>query len=386
MTNSPSTQQDISPFRIGIPQAQLDDLKSRLANTRWPDELPDVGWSYGVPASYLKELAEYWRTSYDWRKHEAALNSYPHFRTEVQGQQLHFLHVGSPEPDALPLLLTHGWPGSFVEFQQLIEPLTDPRAHGGDPADAFHLVIPSLPGFGFSGPTRRAGDSSTQKYAEVLAELMARLGFDRYGAHGGDTGSLVSPELGRIDTEHVVGVHMNGPITIPGWGDDPSSFPEDERGALAKLNNWGEEGGGYAGIQGDRPQNLAYGLTDSPVAQLAWIVEHFKHLTDPARELPEDAVDKDQLLTNVSVYWLTATAGSSARIYKESTDWGSQKQSSGVPTGVAVFPGDLSLRTIVARENNLVHWSCFDCGGHFAAMEAPDVLAGDIREFFCKVR
>lgn len=386
MTNSPRTQRDISPFRIDIPQAQLDDLKSRLANTRWPDELPDVGWSYGVPASYLKELAEYWRTSYDWRKHEAALNRYPHFRTEVQGQQLHFLHVGSPEPDALPLLLTHGWPGSFVEFQELIEPLTDPRAHGGDPADAFQLVIPSLPGFGFSGPTRRAGDSSTQRYAQVLAELMARLGFDRYGAHGGDAGSLVSPELGRIDTEHVVGVHMNGPITIPVWDDDPSSFPEDEREALAKLNNWGEEGGGYAGIQGDRPQNLAYGLTDSPVAQLAWIVEHFKHLTDPARELPEDAVDKDQLLTNVSVYWLTATAGSSARIYKESADWGSQKQSSGVPTGVAVFPGDLSLRTIVARENNLVHWSCFDRGGHFAAMEAPDVLAGDIREFFRKVR
>ncbi|WP_020577423.1 epoxide hydrolase family protein [Actinopolymorpha alba] len=383
MTTDP---QDLLPFRIEIPQAQLDDLHARLANTRWPDELPDVGWTYGVPVTYLKGLAEYWRTSYDWREQEARLNRYPQFRTVTQDQQIHFLHVRSPEPGAFPLLLTHGWPGSFVEFQLMIEPLTNPRAHGGDPADAFHLVIPSLPGFAFSGPTRRAGDGATRKSAVVLAELMARLGYDRYGAHGGDAGSLISPDLGRIDTKHVAGVHMNGPITIPAWDADPATFPEDERETLQKLQNWAEEGAGYAGIQGDRPQNLAYGLTDSPAGQLAWIVEHFKHLTDPARELPEDAVDKDQLLTNVSLYWFTATAGSSARLYKESTDWGTPKESSGVPTGIAVFPCDLTLRSIAARENNLVHWSEFDRGGHFAAMEAPELLTGDIREFFRTLR
>ena len=376
----------ITPFHIDIPQAELTDLHARLANTRWPDELPGVGWSYGVPVSYLKQLAEYWRDEYDWRAQEATLNGYPQFVTEIDGQRLHFAHVRSPEPDALPLLLIHGWPSTFTDFSQMIGPLTDPVAHGGDAADAFHLVIPSLPGFGFSGPTRNAGDAATRKYAETLAKLMELLGYDRYGAHGGDTGSLVSPELGRIAPDHVAGVHMNGPITIPGWGDERESFPEEEREALAKLTGWDEEGAGYAGIQGDRPQNLAYGLTDSPVGQLAWIVEHFKHLTDPARDLPEDAVDRDQLLTNVSVYWFTATAGSSARVYKESTDWGTPKESSGVPTGVAMFPSDVSLRTIVARENNLVHWTEFDRGGHFAAMEAPDLLTGDLREFFRTVR
>lgn len=382
MTTSPGIQ----PFRIDIPQVQLDDLHTRLAHTRWPEDLPDVGWSYGVPTSYLKQLAEYWRTSYDWRAHEAAWNRYPQFRTEIHGQRVHFLHITSPEPDALPLILTHGWPGSFVEFQRMIEALTDPRSHGGAASDAFHLVIPSLPGFAFSGPTRRAGDGATRKSAEVLAELMATLGYRRYGAHGGDAGSLISPDLGRIDTEHLAGVHVNGPITIPEWDADPASFPENEHETLEKLTNWAEEGAGYAGIQGDRPHNLAYGLTDSPAGQLAWIVEHFKHLTDPAHSLPEDAVDLDQLLTNVSVYWLTATAGSSARLYKESSDWGFRKPRSGVPTGVAVFPNDLTLRSVFEAENNLVHWTEFDRGGHFAAMEAPDLLVDDLRAFFATLR
>ncbi|WP_307849397.1 epoxide hydrolase family protein [Qaidamihabitans albus] len=208
------TQQGIRPFRIDIPQTQLDDLNARLAGTRWPDELPDVGWSYGVPVSYLKELAEYWRTSFDWRAQETRLNSYPQFVTEIHGQRVHFLHVRSPEPDALPLVMVHGWAATFAEFLDVIDPLTDPRAHGGDPADAFHLVIPSPPGFAFSGPTRKAGDANSDRYAEVTAELMARLGYDRYGAQGGDLGSFVSPQLGRIDTEHVAGVHVNGLLTI----------------------------------------------------------------------------------------------------------------------------------------------------------------------------
>lgn len=288
-----STQQGIRPFRIDVPQPHLDDLAARLANTRWPDELPGVGWNYGVPVSYLKRLAEYWRTTYDWRAHEAALNEYPQYLTEIDDQRLHFLHVRSPEPDALPLLLVHGWPGSFVEFLRVIGPLSDPRTHDRDPCDAFHLVIPSLPGFAFSDPNSPVGGGYTQRCAALLAELMARLGYDRYGAQGGDTGSFVCPELGRIDAEHMVGVHMNGPITIPSWDDDPAAFPVEERKALQKLNEWDQDGAGYAAIQGDRPQNLAYGLTDSPTGQLAWIVEHFKNLTDPARELPEDAVDTD---------------------------------------------------------------------------------------------
>lgn len=376
----------ITPFLIDIPQAHLDDLNTRLASTRWPDQLPDVGWSHGVPVPYLKRLAEHWRTRYDWRAQEKALNALPQFVTDIDGRRLHFAHIRSPERNALPLLLVHGWPSTFADFTRMVEPLTDPVAHGGDATDAFDLVIPSIPGFGFSEPTLKAGDAATQKFAAVFGKLMARLGYDRYGVHGGDTGSLISPEMGRLLPDHVVGVHMNGPITIPGWDDEPESFPEEEREALSKLTSWNEEGAGYAGIQSDRPQNLAYGLTDSPVGQLAWIVEHFKHLTDPARDLPEDAVDIEQLLTNVSVYWFTATAGSSARVYKESTDWGTPKESSGVPTAVAMFPSDVSLRTIVARENNLVHWSEFDRGGHFAAMEAPDLLTGDLRKFFRLVR
>ncbi|AEF40149.1 Putative hydrolase [Hoyosella subflava DQS3-9A1] len=376
-----------APFRINIRQDQIDDLNDRLARTRWPDDLPGSGWKYGVPGWYLKELADYWLSSYDWRTHEAQLNEHPQYLAEIDGQQIHFMHIRSPESDALPLLLIHGWPSSIVDFAAMISPLTSPRTHGAAPSDAFHLVIPSLPGFGFSGPTRNQGEASTSNYAAVLKKLMKQLGYDRYGAHGGDLGSLVAPELGRIDTGHVVGVHMNGPLTVPAWDADPAMFPEEEQEPLAQLMSWAEgEGSGYAAIQGDRPQNIAYGLVDSPAAQLAWITEHFRNLTDPAKELPEDAVNKDQLLTNVSIYWFTATAGSSARIYKESTDWGEPKESSGVPTGAAIFPGDVTLRSILERENNVVHWSRFERGGHFAAMEAPDLLTEDIQAFFRPLR
>ncbi|SFB48101.1 Pimeloyl-ACP methyl ester carboxylesterase [Amycolatopsis marina] len=382
MTN---TQPEIRPFHIDIPQAQLDDLKARLTNARWPDELPGVGWDYGMPASYLKQLAEYWRTTYDWRGQEAELNSYPQFVTEVQGQRLHFVHIQSPEPDALPLVLTHGWPGSFVEFLPVIEPLTNPRAHGGDPADAFHLVIPSLPGFGFSGPTLEAGHANTEMYAKVVAELMTRLGYDRYGTQGGDIGSFVSPELGRIATENVVGVHVNGLLTIAEWDADPGGLDDADQQRLAALENF-EAVGGYAAIQSTRPQTLAFGLHDSPTGLLAWITDLFHTFSNPAKTLPEDAVDKDLLLTNVMIYWLTETLASSTRLYKESQQWGAALTNSGVPTACALFPGDITIRSIAERQNNVVQWSEFDRGGHFAAMEAPDLLVGDIREFFRKVR
>jgi pimeloyl-ACP methyl ester carboxylesterase len=378
---------EIRPFRVQIPQSDLDDLNVRLARTRWPDELPDVGWSYGTPPSYLKELAEYWRTSYDWREHEARLNEFPQFTTTIDGQNIHFLHVRSPEPNALPLILTHGWPGSIVEFMDIIGPLTDPRAHGGDPADAFHVIAPSMPGFGFSGPTREAGWDMS-RIAHAWVELMRRLGYERYGAQGGDTGSVISPMLGRFDSEHVVGVHVNGSLGFPSG--DPEEFArltEAEQARLGALQRQMEDGTGYAVIQSTRPQTVGVGLSDSPAGQLAWIVEKFKEWTDPAAELPEDAVDRDVMLTNVSVYWLTGTATSSARLYFEGrASWGQQATRSEVPSGVAVFPGDFGIRSIAERDDNVVHWSEFDRGGHFAAMEVPDLLVGDVRTFFRGLR
>lgn len=374
----------MNPYRIDIPDQQLDDLKDRLARTRWPSE--DLGWNYGVPVSYVRDLAEYWRTTYDWRTHEARLNELPQFVTDVRGQRLHFAHVRSPEPDALPLVMTHGWPSTFALFQDVIGPLTDPRRYGGDPADAFHLVLPDLPGFGFSAPMARPGDARTELFAELIAELMSQLGYDRYGAQGGDAGSFVSPDLGRVATEHVAGVHVNGLITIPTWDENASGYSESDQQKVAAYNDWTSEKGGYAMIQATRPQTLSYALTDSPAGQLAWIADIFRMFTNPAIELPTEAVDRDALLTDVSIFWFTATAGSSARIYKESMTWGTELANSGVPTGCALFPGDGTVRAIAERQNNVVHWSEFDRGGHFAAMEAPDLLAGDIREFFRKLR
>ena len=378
---------DIRPFRIDIPQADLEDLNWRLGATRWPDELPDVGWSYGVPASYLKGLAEYWRTAFDWRKQEEKLNAFPQFTTTIDGQNIHFLHVRSPEPDALPLIITHGWPGSIAEFTEVLGPLTDPRAHGGDPADAFHVVAPSMPGFGFSGPTLEAGWNMA-RIAAAWAGLMDRLGYDRYGAQGGDTGSVISPMLGGIAPEHVVGVHVNGALGFPsGDPEELAGLTDAEQQRLASLQTQMEEGSGYAVLQSTRPQTLGVGLSDSPAGQLAWIVEKFKEWTDPAFDLPNEAVDRDQLLTNVSIYWLTGTATSSARLYREGrASWGQPAQRSDVPAGVAVFPGDFGIRTIAERENNVIHWSEFGRGGHFASMEAPDLLVGDVRAFFRRLR
>ncbi|WP_200952452.1 epoxide hydrolase family protein [Agromyces sp. Soil535] len=377
----------IRPFRIQIPQTDLDDLNRRLDHTRWPDELPGVGWTYGVPVSYMMGLAEYWRTSYDWRTFESKLNEFPQFTTTIDGQNVHFLHVRSPEPDALPLIITHGWPGSIVEFMNIIGPLTDPVAHGGEPADAFHVIAPSMPGFGFSGPTRETGWDMS-RIARAWAELMRRLGYERYGAQGGDTGAVISPMLGGIDSEHVVGVHVNGSLGFP-TGDpaELAGLNEAELARLAGMQRQMQDGAGYAIIQSTRPQTLGFGLADSPVGQLAWIVEKFKEWTDPVFELPEEAVDRDQLLTNVSVYWLTGTAASSARLYKEGqASWGQQAQRSDVPSGVAVFPGDVGIRRIAERDHNVVHWSEFERGGHFPAMEVPDLLVGDVRTFFRGLR
>jgi pimeloyl-ACP methyl ester carboxylesterase len=384
-----TTTHEIEEFRIWIAQAGLDDLAERLGKTRWPSSLPGAAWERGVPVGYLRELAAYWRDGYDWRAQEARLNSYPQYMTEIDGQKIHFVHVRSPEPGATPLLLIHGWPGSVVEFLHVIEPLTDPRAHGGDPAAAFDLVIPSLPGFGFSGPVTEPGWGS-RRIASAFAELMRRLGYERYGAQGGDFGAFVAPDLGRVDPRHVIGVHVNAATMgfIP-FGDIPedeqASFSTVEKERAQRLQNFLAHGNGYFQIQATRPQTLSYALADSPAGQLAWIVEKFKEWTNSAHELPEDAISRDDILTDVSVYWFTGTAASAANLYYESmhsADWPTPSE---VPTGVAVFAEDIAIRRYAEQANNIVHWSDFDTGGHFAALETPGLLVQDIRAFFASL-
>jgi epoxide hydrolase len=385
----------MKPFRIEIPQEQLDDLQRRIADTRWPSELPEVGWSRGVPLGYLKELAEYWRTGFDWRAAEARLNQYPQFTTEIDGAHVHFLHVRSPEPDARPLILTHGWPGSVAQFLDVIGPLTDPRTHGGDPADAFHLVIPSIPGYGFSGPTRERG-WDLMRVAVAWAQLMDRLGYDRYVAQGGDFGSVISLMLGGVDHEHVAGVHVNFlPAAAAGDPAQLASLSEPDVTRLGRLRHFVSDQSGSMKLQSTRPQTVAYGLTDSPVGQLAWIIEKFKEWTD-SDKVPEDAISRDDLLTNASIYWLTATAGSSAQMYYEDADLlptaatpPAPSPPLPIPLGVAVFPQEiiLPIRSLADQAfPNIVQWSEFDRGGHFAALEQPELFVEDVRSFVRKLK
>jgi pimeloyl-ACP methyl ester carboxylesterase len=379
----------LEPFRIAIADADLAGLASRLAATRWPEQLPGTPWQRGVPVDYLKRLARYWADGFDWRAQEAELNSYPQFRTQIDGQTIHFLHVESPEPTARPLILLHGWPGSVVEFLDVIGPLSDPRANGLDPAQAFHLVIPSLVGFGFSTPLS-AADWTAGRIAAAFTELMAGLGYDRYCVQGGDYGSFIGPLMGGLAPDRVIGVHVNAVAFgfMPGRNvsdDDLASMTDLERDRVARSRTWAAEKAGYFKLQGTRPQTLGYGLEDSPAGQLAWIVEKFKEWTDSAKELPDDAVPRDRLLANVSVYWFSRTATSSANLYYETTHARTMPSLSGVPTGVAVFAEDLAIRRYGERLFNVTHWSEFDTGGHFAAMETPQLLVEDIRTFFATV-
>jgi len=314
--------------------------------------------------------------------HERQLNSFPQFTTEIDGQRVHFLHVRSGVPGALPLIMTHGWPGSVVEFMEVIGPLTDPGAHGGDPGDAFDLVVPSIPGFGFSGPTRSPG-WNVPRVARAWGELMRRLGYERYGAQGGDWGSGISRELGVLFPEQLIGVHLN--TLSPYFSGDLDELDAQDRARVERLRQFRRTGSGYGAIQATRPQTVGYGLTDSPAGQLAWIAEKFGQWTDGGL----GAVDRDQMLTNITVYWLTRTAGSSARLYYEAARSLSRAPvSSTVPTGVAVFPAEIAppVRRLAEQSNHIVHWSEFDRGGHFAAMEEPGVLIEDVREFFRRFR
>jgi pimeloyl-ACP methyl ester carboxylesterase len=371
-------------FRIEVPDEALTDLSERLLRVRWPGQLPGDGWARGVPVGYLRRVVERWK-AYDWRRWEARLNAYPQYTTRIDEQTIHFMHVRSPEAGALPLILTHGWPGSVAEFLAILGPLTDPASYGGDPRDAFHVVAPSVPGPGFSVPLESAGWNH-DRIARAWAELMARLGYERYGAHGGDTGSVVSPLIGQVDPTHVVGVHINGGLTYPELEPgDAEQLNDAERARLAAAGQLRAVGTGYADLQGTRPQTVSFGLSDSPVGQLAWILEKFWEWTDPAHALPEDAVELDHLLTDVSIYWFTNTSASSANLYYENRA-AADDIKPGVPTGVAVFPTDPAIRRVLDRRHRIVHWSEFTRGGHFAALEAPDLLVDDIRAFFRLVR
>ncbi|WP_406286816.1 epoxide hydrolase family protein [Embleya sp. NBC_00896] len=368
---------EVRPFRIEIPQADLDDLRDRLTRTRWSAGVPGVdGWTRGVPADYLKGLADYWANGFDWRKAEARLNEFPQFVTEVDGQDIHFAHVRSAKPDAGALLLIHDWPGSFVQFVDVIEPLSRD----------FHVVVTNTPGVGFSGPLSSTG-WTTDRIAGAFTELMARLGYDRYGVQGNGGGAWIAGAMGRIAPENVVGIHVNGLVTFP--SDDPADFAgltEGEQARLARLQEFRDDKMGFNAIQSTRPETLAYGLHDSPVGQLAWIVEKFKEWTDTASELPEDAVDRDTLLTNVAVYWFTGTAGSSANLYYEMAhDAGAwaPKERGTVPTAVAVaLPQDVAIRRFADRDHNVVRWTELERGGNFLSLEQPELLIGDVREFF----
>jgi epoxide hydrolase len=377
--------QAIRAFRLEVPQERLRDLEERLARTRWPDDIPGTGWAYGVPVAHVEQLAEYWRQAYDWRACEAELNALPQFVTTIDGAQVHFVHVRSPEPNTLPVIITHGWPGSIVEFLDVIGPLTDPGAHGGDPADALHLVLPHIPGFALSGPTGDAG-WTIARIARAWAQLMRRLGYTRYGAQGGDWGHAITRQLADVDRDHVIGIHLNTLLTPP--PSDPEEavmLTEGDRERLQRLAESFAELSGYARLQETRPQTLAYGLTDSPVGQLAWIAEPFHEWADP-----DSVISRDRLLTNVMLYWLTATAGSSARLYYETfheTERSGTAPST-VPTGVAVFAADRArpVRRLAERQVNIVHWSEFDRGGHFAALEQPALFAKDLHAFFRQLR
>ena len=368
--------ENIQPFRIEIGQADVDDLHRRLAGARWPGELPGAGWTRGVPLGYLKELAGYWRTGFDWRAAEARLNSYPQFVTEIDGQRIHFLHVRSSRPDAKPLLITHGFPSSVAEFLYLIEPLVNP-AEG----QAFHVIAPSLPGYAFSTPLSAAG-WAMGRTARAWAELMRRLGYERYGVHGGDIGAGVSGLVAGLDGDHVTGMHVvTDPLTaaatatfLPGMAARLDESDPVDKLILARMHAFRNEGSGYLAIQNSRPQTIGYGLADSPVLQLAWIAEKVHEWTD----LP---VDRDQLLTTVSLYWFTGSGATAAHtLYEQahSSDWGGPPA---VPQGFAVFGADETVRKLVPAPAG-AHWTEFPRGRHFPAMEAPAQLAADLRAFF----
>jgi pimeloyl-ACP methyl ester carboxylesterase len=381
----------MKPFQVNVPDSALDDLRQRLARARWPEPATVTDWTQGVPIGWLRELCDHWATGYDWRRLEAKLNALPQYVTELDGVDVHLIHLRSPEPGALPLILSHGWPGSVVEFLAVLGPLSDPVAHGGEAADAFHVVCPSLPGFGFSGRPAETG-WGPRRIAAAWAELMARLGYDRYGAQGGDWGFAITTGLAVQHPERLAGIHLNYAPVRPSSVDDPSEFEQRSLADLAYHREWGM---GYSLQQGTRPQTLGYGLVDSPVGQCAWIAEKYWAWTDHDGD-PLSALDRDQMLDNVSVYWHTGTAASSARIYWEDgfarpskRDRMRQQKPLHVPVGVSVFPREItrpSRRWCEEAYPDLRHYEQLDRGGHFAAWEEPDLFVDQVRRAFRTMR
>ncbi|MHA6628159.1 epoxide hydrolase family protein [Pseudonocardia sichuanensis] len=369
----------IRPYRIDIPDAELADLHERIARVRWAPEPVGGDVGYGVSVARVRELAEYWRDRYDWRAWEARLNEHPQYTTTVDGTNVHFLHVRSPEPDALPLVLSHGWPGSVAEYLDVLGPLSDPRRHGLDPAIAFDLVVPSLPGFGFSGPTPDTG-WGPKRIARAWAVLMQRLGHRRYGAVGNDWGSGIASELGRVAPGAVVGAHVTQTWDPPP-DDDPrwiEQLSPTDRAAWDAFQDYVANGAPYGVVQAQQPQTLAHALSDSPVGLLGW----------NAQAMADHGLDAEAILTHVTIHWLTGTAGSAIRIYADADREEPSTGPTTVPLGVAQFPGDLpSIRVFSEHHHrNLVSWNRYDRGGHYAAQDAPDLLVGDIRQFFAALR
>ncbi|MBB5187132.1 pimeloyl-ACP methyl ester carboxylesterase [Zhongshania antarctica] len=378
-------KQTIKPFSVAIPQTQLDDLNARLANTRWPNAETVDDWSQGAPLAAVKSLCEYWQHSYDWRRCERELNQYPQFTTEIDGLDIHFLHIRSPHENALPMIMTHGWPGSILEFMKVIGPLTNPTAHGGSADDAFHLVIPSLPGYGFSGKPTGTG-WGLERIAKAWINLMARLEYSEFVAQGGDWGSFVTSAIGQIHPPQCRAIHINMALAQP-TEEDMASLSERDQKALADMKYYFDSDSGYAMIQKSRPQSIGYGLADSPAAQAAWIYEKFHRWTDNNGH-PEDALSVEQMLDDISIYWLTNSAASSARLYWESFESIFSEPVS-MPCGVSIFPKELFRPARKWAERiyqNLIHWNELDKGGHFAAFEQPEIFVNEVRSCFAKVR
>jgi len=380
----------IEPFQISVPDDVLEDLRRRIADTRWPDEIPGTGWDYGANISYVRELADYWLNQYDWRKHEAFLNSFDQFRADVDGMGVHFVHVRGKGPNPMPLLITHGWPSTFWEMHKVIPMLSDPASHGGDAADSFDVIVPSMPSFGFTDRTAERGWSFL-RVSDLWANLMTQvLGYEKFGAQGGDWGAGVTAGLGHRHPDKMIGLHVAGVSALPDLGPGSKPLTQAEEDYLAARARWREDEGAYGHIQGTKPQTLSYGLTDSPVGLAAWIVEKFRAWTDCDGDV-ESVYTKDELLTNITIYWVTQTIGSSVRIYYESlrdplTLGPGQRIE--VPTAVACFPKDISYppRQWGERVLDIRQWTKMPDGGHFAALEKPDLLVEDIRAHFRTLR
>lgn len=377
------------PFKINVADAVLTDLRERLERVRWPGEIPNTAWDYGANLAYIKELVDYWRTHYDWRAHERQLNRWPQFRVTIDGQRIHYIHARGNGPKPFPLIITHGWPGSIAEFMKIIGPLTDPAAHGGDPADAFDVIAPSLPGYGFSDPTRDR-QVNIIRIAEWFTVLMNQvLGYTRYGAQGGDWGAMVTSRLGFADAQHVAGIHLNM-VGVAPHPANRQNLSQAEQTFLKSMDKWRDEETGYQNIQGTKPQTLGFALNDSPVGLCAWITEKFRTWSDCDGAV-ENAYTKDQLLTNIMIYWVTQTINSSTRLYFEERHhpWRMGKDDKiTVPTAIALFPKEIATppREWAERAYNVQRWTPMPAGGHFAAMEQPKLLVEDVRAFFRALR